>query len=82
MNIFLAMIPAFFWGTTYAMTQFTLPDWPPLLLGAIRALPAGLLLLALKPSLPNKTDWPVLIKLGAINIALFFSLIFICFYLF
>lgn len=77
MNIFLAMIPAFFWGTTYAMTQFTLPDWPPLLLGAIRALPAGLLLLALKPSLPNKTDWPVLIKLGAINIALFFSLIFI-----
>ena len=77
MNIFLAMIPAFFWGTTYAMTQFTLPDWPPLLLGAIRALPAGLLLLALKPSLPNKSDWPVLIKLGAINIALFFSLIFI-----
>lgn len=77
MNIFLAMIPAFFWGTTYAMTQFTLPDWPPLLLGAIRALPAGLLLLAVKPSLPNRTDWPVLIKLGAINIALFFSLIFI-----
>lgn len=77
MNIFLAMIPAFFWGTTYAMTQFTLPDWPPLLLGAIRALPAGLILFALKPSLPKTADWPILIKLGAINIALFFSLIFI-----
>jgi drug/metabolite transporter (DMT)-like permease len=77
MNIFLAMIPAIFWGTTYAMTQFTLPDWPPLLLGAIRALPAGLILLALKPSLPKKADWSVLIKLGAINIAAFFSLIFI-----
>ncbi|WP_299805654.1 EamA family transporter [uncultured Shewanella sp.] len=77
MNVFLAMIPAFFWGTTYAMTQLTLPDWPPLLLGAIRALPAGLILLVIKPNLPNKADWPILIKLGAINIALFFSLIFI-----
>jgi probable blue pigment (indigoidine) exporter len=77
MNILLAMIPAFFWGTTYAMTQLTLPDWPPLLLGALRALPAGLILLAIKPSLPHKTDWSILIKLGAINIAVFFSLIFI-----
>ncbi|PKG79661.1 EamA family transporter [Shewanella sp. Actino-trap-3] len=77
MNILLAMIPAFFWGTTYAMTQFTLPDWPPLLLGALRALPAGLILLAIKPSRPLKADWPILIKLGAINIAIFFSLIFI-----
>ena len=52
MNILLAMIPAFFWGTTYAVTQYTLTDWPPLLLGALRALPAGLLLLLLKPSIP------------------------------
>ncbi|UJF21940.1 EamA family transporter [Shewanella sp. OMA3-2] len=77
MNVLLAMIPAFFWGTTYAMTQFTLPDWPPLLLGTLRALPAGLILLAIKPSLPNKTDWPILVKLGTINIAVFFSLIFV-----
>ena len=77
MNIVLAMIPAFFWGTTYAVTQLTLPDWPPLLLGALRALPAGLILLLIKPSLPSKTDWPILLKLGAINIALFFSLIFV-----
>ncbi|MGI2111944.1 DMT family transporter [Shewanella frigidimarina] len=77
MNILLAMIPAFFWGTTYAMTQLTLPDWPPLLLGALRALPAGLILLAIKPSLPQKNHWSILIKLGAINIAVFFSLIFI-----
>lgn len=77
MNILLAMIPAFFWGTTYAMTQFTLPDWPPLLLGALRALPAGLILLAIKPSLPEKSEWPILVKLGAINIAVFFSLIFV-----
>ncbi len=77
MNILLAMIPATFWGTTYAVTQYALTDWPPLLLGALRALPAGLLLLALKPSLPQKHDWPVLIRLGSINIAAFFSLIFV-----
>ncbi|MCC8254333.1 DMT family transporter [Vibrio campbellii] len=77
MNILLAMIPAFFWGTTYAVTQFTLPDWPPVLLGALRALPAGLLLLAIKPSLPKKQDWKILLVLGAINIALFFGLIFV-----
>ncbi|MCG9680092.1 DMT family transporter [Vibrio sp. Isolate24] len=77
MNILLAMIPAFFWGTTYAVTQFTLSDWPPLLLGAIRALPAGLLLLMIKPSLPKKGDWQILFSLGLINIATFFGLIFV-----
>ncbi|KJZ02435.1 DMT family transporter [Pseudoalteromonas piscicida] len=77
MNILLAMIPAFLWGTTYAVTQYTLADWPPLLLGAIRALPAGLILLAVKPSLPKKADWKILCGLGAINIAAFFSMIFV-----
>ncbi|MGR5239084.1 DMT family transporter [Vibrio alfacsensis] len=77
MNILLAMIPAFFWGTTYAVTQYSLPDWPPVLLGALRALPAGLLLLAIKPSLPKGQEWKVLLILGAINIALFFGLIFV-----
>jgi len=77
MNILLAMIPAFFWGTTYAVTQYTLPDWPPLLLGAMRALPAGLLLLAIRPTMPKKSEWGVLFRLGLINIAVFFSLIFV-----
>ncbi len=77
MNVLLAMIPAFFWGTTYAVTQFTLPDWPPLLLGALRALPAGLILLAIKPSLPKRGEWGLLFRLGFINIAAFFSLIFV-----
>ncbi|WGV98384.1 EamA family transporter [Vibrio sp. YMD68] len=77
MNILFAMIPAFFWGTTYAVTQYTLPDWPPLLLGALRALPAGLLLWLIKPTLPQKGDWSVLFRLGLINIATFFGLIFV-----
>ena len=77
MNILLAMIPAFFWGTTYAVTKSTLPDWPLPLLGALRALPAGLILLMIKPSLPKKSDWGILFRLGMVNIALFFSLIFV-----
>ncbi|EKO3554930.1 DMT family transporter [Vibrio fluvialis] len=77
MNILIAMIPAFFWGTTYAVTKYTLADWPPLLLGAIRALPAGLLLLALRPSLPEKSRWRPLLTIGLVNIAAFFSLIFV-----
>lgn len=71
------MIPSFFWGTTYAVTQFTLTDWPPLLLGALRALPAGLLLLMIKPTLPTRNEWKVLLTLGTINIATFFALIFV-----
>ncbi|MGV2986540.1 DMT family transporter [Vibrio sp. E150_011] len=77
MNILLAMIPAFYWGTTYAVTKFSLPDWPPILLGALRALPAGLLLIACKPTLPQKGDWPILFSLGLVNIAVFFGLIFV-----
>ena len=71
------MLPAFLWGTTYAVTKYATPDWPPLLLGALRALPAGLLLLLLKPSLPTRSQWPSLLTLGAVNIALFFAFIFI-----
>ncbi|MCL1068634.1 EamA family transporter [Shewanella olleyana] len=77
MNILLAMIPAFLWGTTYAVTQYTLHDWPPLLLGALRALPAGIILFMLKPTLPARENWPVLCSIGFINIAVFFSLIFV-----
>ncbi|WPC75343.1 DMT family transporter [Vibrio porteresiae] len=77
MNILLAMIPAFFWGTTYAVTQFTLPDWPPLLLGILRALPAGLLLWLVKPSFPAAKDWRPLLIVGTINIGAFFCLIFL-----
>lgn len=77
MNIILAMVTAFCWGTTYAVTQYSLEGWPPLLLGALRALPAGLLLLMIKPNLPERNDWVILLRLGAINIALFFSLLFV-----
>lgn len=77
MNILLAMIPAFFWGTTYAVTQSTLQDWPLPLLGALRALPAGIILLMIKPCLPKKNEWGILLRLGMVNIGIFFCLIFV-----
>ncbi|MGF1910835.1 EamA family transporter [Vibrio kasasachensis] len=77
MSVFYAMIPAFFWGTTYAVTQFTLPDWPPLLLGALRALPAGLFLLLVKPMWPKGKQWRQLALLGSVNIGVFFALLFV-----
>ena len=77
MNILLAMIPAFLWGTTYAVTKYATPDWPPILLGAIRALPAGILLWFFKPSWPKRNQWRGLIVLASVNIALFFSFIFV-----
>ncbi|MEM0514296.1 EamA family transporter [Pseudoalteromonas sp. YIC-827] len=77
MNIFLAMIPAFLWGTTYAVTKYAMPDWPPILLGALRALPAGIVLWLIKPSLPKGGQWRPLLLLATVNIALFFACIFV-----
>lgn len=71
------MIPAFLWGTTYAVTKYATPDWPPILLGAIRALPAGILLWFIKPSWPKRNQWRGLMVLASVNIALFFSFIFV-----
>ncbi|MDW6001585.1 DMT family transporter [Vibrio mangrovi] len=77
MNIIFAMFAAFLWGTTYAVTQATLPGWPPLLLGVLRALPAGLILLAIKPTFPEKGTWKLLTTTGLVNIAIFFCCIFV-----
>ena len=77
MNILLAMIPALLWGTTYAVTKYATPDWPPILLSALRALPAGILLWLIKPSLPKGRQWWGLTVLALVNIALFFAFIFV-----
>lgn len=77
MNLIFALIASFLWGTTYAVTQSYLSGWPPFLLGALRAFPAGVMLLMLRPEIPAKS---VLIKLGVtgvINIGIFFICIFI-----
>ncbi|MGH4016803.1 MAG: hypothetical protein ACRDSL_23295, partial [Pseudonocardiaceae bacterium] len=49
----LAAVAPVSWGTTYLVTTEFLPPDIPLLSGAIRALPAGLVLLAITRTLPR-----------------------------
>ncbi|MEZ0064446.1 putative blue pigment (indigoidine) exporter [Streptacidiphilus sp. MAP12-20] len=70
-----ALAPAM-WGTTYLVTTQVLPEGRPLLLAAVRALPAGLLLLLLGRRLPSGRWWGRAALLGMLNIGLFFPLVF------
>jgi probable blue pigment (indigoidine) exporter len=65
------------WGTTYVTTTELLPHDRPLLIGALRALPAGLLLLAVTRTLPRGDWWWRAGVLGVLNIGAFFALLFI-----
>ncbi|MGC9499063.1 EamA family transporter [Streptomyces sp. WG7] len=68
------------WGTTYAVTTEFLPPDRPLFTGLMRALPAGLLLLALTRVLPRGAWWWKAAVLGALNIGAFFPLLFLAAY--
>lgn len=68
------------WGTTYIVTTEFLPPDRPLLSGGIRALPAGLALLALTRTLPHGAWWWRSGVLGTLNIGAFFALLFIAAY--
>ncbi|QUW91326.1 EamA family transporter [Streptomyces sp. V17-9] len=68
------------WGTTYAVTTEFLPPDRPLFTALARALPAGLLLLALSRVLPRGAWWVKAAVLGALNIGAFFPLLFLSAY--
>ena len=68
------------WGSTYLVTTTLLPDGRPLLAGALRALPAGLLLLAVTRRLPTGSWWWRAAVLGTLNIGAFFALLFVAAY--
>lgn len=65
------------WGTTYLVTTELLPAGHPLLAGLLRALPAGLLALAIGRALPRGAWWLKAAALGALNIGAFFPLLFL-----
>ncbi|MDN8548507.1 EamA family transporter [Microbacterium sp. NM3R9] len=65
------------WGTTYLTATTFLPPGHPLLTAAVRALPAGLVLLALARRLPSGPWWWRSGLLGALNITVFFACLFI-----
>ncbi|MFE9044091.1 EamA family transporter [Streptomyces sp. NPDC007818] len=68
------------WGSTYFVTTEFLPADRPLFTGLMRALPAGLLLLALTRKLPRGAWWWKSAVLGALNIGAFFPLLFLAAY--
>ena len=68
------------WGTTYLVTDLFLPPDRPLFAATVRALPAGLLLLAFRRQLPRGSWWWRATALGLCNIGLFFPLIFLAAY--
>jgi probable blue pigment (indigoidine) exporter len=74
-----ALVPLFF-GSTYAVTVLALPPGRPLFTAAVRALPAGLLLLLAVPRRPQGIWWVRLAILGSLNIAAVFALVFVAAY--
>lgn len=69
------------WGSTYAVTTELLPPDRPLLAAAVRALPAGLILLVITRGLPpTPVWWARAIVLGVLNIGAFFYLLFVAAY--
>lgn len=74
-----ALAPAI-WGSTYLVTTEALPDGYPVTLAALRALPAGLLLLAVTRCLPPRAWLGRTFLLGSFNFALFWVLLFVAAY--
>lgn len=68
------------WGTTYVITATLLPPDRPLLAATMRALPAGLLLLAFTRKLPQGIWWKRSFILAMLNFGAFFPLLFFAAY--
>ncbi|MGO1908637.1 MAG: EamA family transporter [Brevibacterium linens] len=71
-----ALAPAV-WGTTYFVSTAFLPPDHPLFAALMRALPAGILALLIARRLPHGAWWWKAAVLGALNIGLFFPLLFV-----
>lgn len=79
-DLTLTILAPLLWGTTYWVTTQWLPPGRPWLSALARALPAGLVLLALSRSLPPRGWLWRSLGLGALNFGLFFPLLFLAAY--
>ncbi|GEO83731.1 hypothetical protein GCM10007920_39110 [Ciceribacter naphthalenivorans] len=68
------------WGSTYIVTTDLLPQGYPLTVAMLRALPAGLLLLAIVRQLPHGCWWPRVFILGGLNFTFFWAMLFVSAY--
>ena len=74
-----ALAPAL-WGSTYVVTTTLLPGGDPLTIAALRALPAGLILMLLVRRLPPPSQLGRVFLLGGFNFTLFWACLFIATY--
>ncbi|HYW56128.1 MAG TPA: EamA family transporter [Polaromonas sp.] len=74
-----AVAPAI-WGSTYIVTTEYLAGFSPITVAMLRALPAGLLLLAFVRQLPTGVWWLRVFILGALNFSFFLSMLFVAAY--
>ncbi|HRI97859.1 MAG TPA: EamA family transporter, partial [Nocardioides sp.] len=65
------------WGANYVVTRQLLPVDAPLWGSTFRALPAGLILLAVARALPRGAWWWRSAVLGTLNIGAFFLLVYV-----
>ena len=65
------------WGSSYFVTNHLLPAESPLWGGLLRALPAGLVVLALARRLPTGAWWWRSLVLGVLNVGGFFVLVYV-----
>ena len=65
------------WGASYLVTQQWLPPEYPLWAAVIRALPGGLILLAVAHRMPSGPWWWRSLVLGTLNIGAFFVLVYV-----
>jgi len=79
-DLLLTAIAPAVWGSTYIVTTELLPAGYPLTVAMLRALPAGLLLLALVRQLPSGIWWPRTFLLGALNFSFFWAMLFVSAY--
>lgn len=79
-DLLITAIAPVIWGSTYIVTTELLPNYSPMAVALLRALPAGLLLLLIVRQLPTRTWWLNIFILGALNFSIFWSMLFIAAY--
>ncbi|MBB5573952.1 MULTISPECIES: EamA family transporter [Rhizobium] len=79
-DLLLTAVSPAIWGSTYLVTTELLPAGYPLTVALLRALPAGLLLLAIVRRLPHGIWWARSLALGALNFSVFWWMLFISAY--
>ncbi|MGK9264505.1 DMT family transporter [Sinorhizobium meliloti] len=68
------------WGSTYLVTTEMLPEFSPITVAMLRALPAGLMLMMIVRELPAGIWWLRAFLLGALNISIFLTMLFVAAY--